>query len=88
MQSAATYITAVFMVLSTAILGLIAWGMHGQFESLRNEFKQAIADAQIEFFRLVNGKYVSKEVLDLRLAAMCPRCHTRIEFERGEQRPA
>ena len=53
MQNAATYITAVFMVLSTAILGLIAWGMHGQFESLRNEFKQAIADA------LPNGKMIA-----------------------------
>jgi uncharacterized metal-binding protein len=70
MPNIVPYISAIFAILTTIILALIGFGLKTQLEALRNEFHVALAAAQIQFFSLVNGKYVSKENLELRLAAL------------------
>lgn len=75
MSNLISILTAVFSFLSTIILALIGWGMKSQMAELRAEFQTGLAQAEIRFFELVNGKYVRKEILDLRLDGFhCSRC--------------
>ena len=79
----ANYLTAVFAFLSTVILGLIGWGLRSQIQVLRSEMHLALSNSEIRFFQLVNGTYVRKEMLDLRLA-QCPVCQLQ-RLERVEK---
>jgi hypothetical protein len=79
----ANYITAGFAFLSTVILGLIGWGLRAQIDLLRSEFHLALSNSEVRFFQLVNGTYVRKEMMDLRLAH-CPICQAQ-RMERVEK---
>ena len=72
-MQAVNYITAAFAFLSTVILGLIGWGLRAQIELLRSEMHLALSNSEIRFFQLVNGTYVRKEMLELRLVH-CKEC--------------
>jgi hypothetical protein len=63
----ATYITAAAAILSTVILGLIAFGLRAQLEALRVGFELALANAETRFFEKIDKKYVSKDELGSRL---------------------
>lgn len=50
-----------------------------KLEAVRGEFKLGMAAAETRFFGLVNGKYVRKDILDLRLQnIMCRDCAVKL----------
>jgi hypothetical protein len=79
-EATATYVTSAFAFLSTLILALIGYGIkaqleairvntQSQLEALRGEFHLALSASEVRFFALINGKYLSRELFDSKLAA-------------------
>ena len=71
-------IAAGVSILSSIIVGLIAWGVRNEMSTLRAEFRAAIAEAGNTFYELVNGKYVRKE-LHNEMTARIDRIENRVE---------
>jgi hypothetical protein len=79
MHDAASYLNTAALILSSIVIALIGYSLNAKMETLRAEFNLALSAAEVRFFDLVNGKYVRKDILDLRLAAMmCSGCASAI----------